>query len=165
MQDERPLNAEERELAEAMAGLRPTRPGLTRDGILLETYRRAGRRQAWLWRGVAAALAAGLVLSIVLRPPPKTVEKVVYVPTVPASDAAPVASATSPPRTYEPAPPTSEHYLALRHDVLAWGMSGLPRTTTPRPTAPTPAAAPMVAPGEPGTLYDLLKPFGIGGRS
>lgn len=163
MQDERSLNAEDREAAELLGSLRPSRPGLSRDAVLLETYRRAARRQAWLWRGVAAALAAGLVLSVALRPQPKTVQTVVYVPIAPAAVAPQIASA-APPHLDE-LPPASQQYLALRHDVLAWGMAALPRTAAaPATAAPTPPP-PLIAPEQSPMLYDLLKGFGIGGRS
>jgi hypothetical protein len=165
MRDERRLNAEERELAETMARLRPIRPGLSRDAILLETYRRAARRQAWLWRGVAAALAAGLALSVVLRPPPRTVEKVVYVQPKPTSQEPPAESMPLSTRIDEPPPPASQPYLALRYDVLAWGMTALPRGSPARAVAPPAALPSMLAPEQSTPPYDLLKPFGIGGRS
>ena len=157
------MNAEDREGAELLGSLRPSRPGLTRDAVLMEAYRRSAHGQAWLWRGIAAALAAGLVLSVTIRPQPKTVQTVVYVPVAPAAVPQPVESA-APPHLDE-LPPPSQQYLALRHDVLAWGVAALPRTVTAPATAlPTPPP-PLIAPEQSPTLYDLLKGFGIGGRS
>ena len=164
MQDERSLTPEDRETAEAMGLLRPARPQLTRDAVLLETYRLAGRRQTRLWRGIAAALAAGLVLSLQFRPPPKTTERVVYLrnPTT-VAEPEPLVTVESPRPSFQStdSPPTG--YLALRHDVLAWGPAALPHAPAAAP-AKTPQPERLVSPNQSPTILDFLS-RSFGGRS
>src|SRR5437764_12726895 len=73
-----PMTPEEREMEAALSRLRPVRPALGPAAIPLEAARRLARTQLWAWRGAAAALAAGLLLALVLRPEPRIVEKTVY---------------------------------------------------------------------------------------
>ena len=165
MQDERSLTPEDREMAETLSSLRPTPPRLTRDAVLLETYRRAGRRQTWLWRGIAAALAAGLVLSLVFRPQSRTTEKVVYVPrpmTVAESESPATVESTR--SSFQSAESAPGGYLALRHDVLAWGPAALPHVPAAT-SGKIPQPERLVSPTQSSsTIFDFLK-SGFGGRS
>jgi hypothetical protein len=119
-----PLSPAESELEAALARLAPTPANDRRDEIAYEAGRRAGRRSTAVWRTCSGALAACLAAAVVLRPEPRTVERVVYAP-APSTPAlvvhAPVDGASR---------PVAGSYLALRDDVLAHGLGALPASGT-----------------------------------
>ena len=161
MQDEKPVNPEDREFEQALASIRPVRPALTRDQVLMETYRRAARRQAWLWRGIAAALAAGLALSLLVRPAPRRIERVVYQPP-PATVIQPLAAGDGGMAAAD-MPRVSGGYLTLRQDVLAYGLAALTRSAPAAP--PAWAGDVLPPPPRPMSVFDLLNILNIRGRS
>src|SRR5690349_5624762 len=127
MREEERLSDGERETEEALSALRPTRPPFEVSRLIFEATRRADRRQLWAWRGIAAALAGGLVLALLLRPAPRLIEKPVYVqvPThaSPQPSPPPVATAT----LLEPNVVLrgGNDYIAVRDRVLALGIRSL----------------------------------------
>lgn len=168
MREEERLSETEREAQEALSALRPARPAFDASRLIFEATRRADRRQVWAWRGIAAALAAGLVLSMVLRPSPRVVEKSVYVQLLPHESPqpthSPVATATLPEPEFFLG--GGNDYLAMRDRVLALGIRSLPQ---PQPAA-WPVAPAMSAPIEPqppptDAIHRLFDAMQFGGRS
>jgi hypothetical protein len=130
MREEERLNEMEQEAEAALSALRPARPAVDLQRITMEAARRSASHQVWLWRGIAAALGAGLVLALVLRPGPHTVEKYVYVsppeavPQQVAQRSGPEVAQTPP---FELLTRGGNDYLSIRDDVLALGVQALPR--------------------------------------
>jgi len=176
MSDEPRLTEQDRDLELTLGRLRPARGQLHTPKVLLEAVRRAKQREVWLWRGVAAALGAGLVLALLLRPTPPTREKVVLIPTPPMPT--PQPKLHEPPAAVEPRPITEpdsdlaatmgDDYLTLRNRVLALGLRGLP---PPPEWAPPPhseqagSSAAIVPSPEPDSLLNRFRPFAHGVRS
>jgi hypothetical protein len=153
MREEDALNPVERETLAALARFGPAGARLDISLIRSEAGRRQGARQLWRWRGIAAALAAGLILSWIWRSRPPIVERVIYV-----RDVQPVHIPSPQPAASVPhVDPTAEStrpgddYFALRSRVLAYGVGVLrPATGSGRNglAQPVPTAAPV-------TGYDL----------
>lgn len=130
------LSPAERELAAALARLQPTPPAtIATDVVSLALARhqaasRAARRQAWLWRGISAALAAGLAISVMPRfaayvpgpiaerPPGANTLKVQTRRIEPASQL------VDPP-IQDPSIDQSTNYFAVRDRVIVRGISAL----------------------------------------
>jgi hypothetical protein len=169
MRQEERLSDMEREAEEALSALRPTRPAFDGSRLMFEAARRASRKQVWAWRGIAAALAGGLVLALLLRPSPQLIEKPVYVDRS-ATDA---ARPTQPPLAAAPwqqpemAVRTGNDYVAMRDRVLAYGVGSLPRPQAPPGAVmPTLSDAPADRPAPPpNALLQLLDTLQFGGRS
>jgi hypothetical protein len=140
MREEERLNEMEREAEAALSALRPARPAFDVQRVAIEAARRSALRQVWLWRGIAAALGTGLVLALVLRPSPRTVEKYVYIPppeAVPQQVAQrPVRSEVAPTIPFELLTRGGTDYLSIRDDVLVLGVRGLPRLRPDDATLP-----------------------------
>src|SRR5206468_691136 len=87
-------------LAGALRALTPRPATLDRDAVLFRAGQAAAPRR-WLWpaaTAASAALALTLGLMLVLRPAPRPIERVVYVPVerpAPPAPAAPVAEEPS----------------------------------------------------------------------
>lgn len=170
--EEEPLTPGELELGEALARLKPAETSLDPARIRWEAQRRRAYRQVWWWRGIAAALAFALALSILFRPRSQTIEKLVYV-TPGQSDSHDVRPAIADSFPNEPVtlPATAVleggDYLAVRGRVLAFGVRVLP----PPPPAPAQVAAQQAteaapAPRETGrTLLDWFNPLPRESRS
>ena len=123
------LNAAEIEMERSLSQLVPARPALGAADVLAAAVRRAdaarrsARRQTWIWRGVAAGLAATLAVMVWIR----------RAPSPPAVVTAPIRGVESPakPAHVVIAPGDSGSlpdcsYLILRQRVLAHGMDALP---------------------------------------
>lgn len=139
MREEERLTDIEREAEAALSALRPARPAIDVQRIAIEAARRSAAHQVWLWRGIAAALGAGLVLALVLRPGPRTVEKLVYVSpreAVPRQGTQPPASEVAPIHSFELLTRGGNDYLSIRDDVLVLGVQGLPRLRPDGATVP-----------------------------
>jgi len=163
------LTDDERE-AEALLGrLRAAPPpNLTASRVLIEAERRRGRRQLWAWRGVAAALGAGLVLELTLRHSPRAEPAA-----VPANITVSEVRTTLPhvkPRHFSAdlALLTGDDYIATRNRSVAFGV----RPLLAPPSSEPQAAAPHVAPRESNSsqpptplLLQLLGGWRTGGRS
>lgn len=127
MREEDALNPVERETLDALARFKPAGARLDVSLIRSEARQRQGARQLWRWRGIAAALAAGLILSWIWRPRPPIVERVIYVRDVqPVSVPSPQPVASVP--QIDPAAESTrpgDDYFALRSRVLAYGVGVL----------------------------------------
>lgn len=170
--EEEPLTGSERELGETLARLRAARTTLDPAHILREAHRRRAGRQLLWWRGIAAALALALVLSLVLPQQPRTVEKIVYVSSSP-TDSGAVPTRVDRVVAQEAGPLPADavleggDYLAVRGRVLAFGVRALPpppaspsRLIEQRPTDTPPARR------EGGrSLLEWLNPLSNEGRS
>lgn len=151
-----PIRPDLKPIESALAILVPQPVRLDRDRLLYEAGRLAGRsgrsnRRRFVWPAIAAALAAMLVVSLVARPEPRIVERIVRVPVeapspvarAPVSDVPPgPAVAVAVVRQREPLPspqPAMEWsgempYSRLRDLVLA---SGVDAWRAPTPQAGT----------------------------
>ncbi len=115
-------------IEEALAALRPAASGPDRDRLMWEAGR-ASRRTPTAWP-VATALLALAVAALALwpreAPPPRVVQRVVYVTREPA----PALPASLPPVAAVPQAlawkPAGPGYLELRRAVLARGVDALP---------------------------------------
>jgi hypothetical protein len=132
------------DVAVALAALAPHPPALDRDRLLF----RAGRASAprpWFWRLTAAAstiAAVFLAATLLLRPAPSPIARVVYVQVTPP----PILT---PPKEVIPNPPTplesepkepayswpTTPYTRLEDRLLRWGLDGLAEPSPP-PAAP-----------------------------
>jgi len=107
------LRGPERELEQALLGLRPSSPGLDHDLMMFRAGQAAARRRLRLWQGSTAALLVGLAISIfgglhdARRPGP-----------VPGGPRGAVMAA--------PQVPAAGSYAALRSRVLEQGVDVLP---------------------------------------
>ncbi len=126
-----PIRPDLKPIESALAILVPQPARLDRDRLLYEAGRLAGRsgrsnRRRFVWPAIAAALAAMLVVSLVARPEPRIVERIVRVPVEAPS---PVARAESdvPPgpavavavvRQHEPQAALTGDGLARRNAIL-----------------------------------------------
>jgi hypothetical protein len=144
----------------ALAALAPRPARLDRDRLLYEAGRLAAlQERSWKrygWPAAAAALAATLLVSLIVRPEPQIVERVVRVPiATPLLESSPdgpgplggetklTAYVT---RTMEPRRPVvfdvhspgEMPYPRLRDMVLACGVEAW-RSTSPTPSSPPPA--------------------------
>ena len=165
MQDERDLNPEERETAESLGQLQPLVPRFQVRDVTAAVATASVRRQVWLWRAIAAALAMALLPTFLLRPPARTVERLVYVmPQAhddhPRAREAPAAPPSQ--RFSDLADMSPDSYLATRNQVVAFGWRAMPR---PRAWAPSPpdrsitSSIPSKSPAPPNVLEDLLGLF------
>lgn len=130
MREEERLSETEREAEAALFALRPARPAIDLQRIAIEAARRSALRQVWAWRGIAAALGAGLVLVLVLRPGPRAFEKYVDVrPPEAAPHQIAQRSSSEVARTpaFELLRGTASGYPAIRDHVLVLGAQGLPQ--------------------------------------
>ena len=158
MQDPERLSEENSATAAGLSQLRPVRPRFDAGGIAARASHRRSRHELWAWRGVAAALAAALMLSLLLRPVPRMVTHEVYVTPLPA--------VAEPSGMEYPAPRSQafsdlrpgDDYLAVRNRVLALGVQAL------RPPAVAPEPPPRAESHEELLLNDL-DPFRHGVRS
>jgi hypothetical protein len=149
-------------LEAALAGLAPAPPAFDRDRLLFRAGQESapGRSRLWPWAtGVLAAVAAGLGALLVLRPEPKSVERVVYVkdeapPVQPAvAPAPPVAAPQTPEETAADAEERARFSaFRLQREALRWGVEALPRRT-----GPTDAAGPDRASVPPVPTYQQLR--------
>jgi hypothetical protein len=149
-------------LEAALAGLTPVAPAFDRGRLLFRAGQESAPRRGRLWpwaTGVLAAVAAGLAALLVLRPEPKPVERIVYVPV--KEEAPPVRPAVAP----TPAPPQApaetpadgaEHTrfsaFHLQREALRWGIDALPRGT-----GVPDAAGPERGPSPPVPTYQQLR--------
>ena len=74
MQNHEGLTSIERELEAALAGLKPAGTGMDRDQVMFAAGRASIRRHNRIWQAIASSLAIVLLISIVSRPKPATIE-------------------------------------------------------------------------------------------
>lgn len=133
------LSDAQRELETTLAALRPAAPAINRDALMFAAGRASAvpRRSVHVWQAATAVLAAGLCVSLLLRPTP--VERIVVV-APPQETAQPLAHTpptVTPPHDpvtpaaarLEPLPPDA--YLPLRNAVLSRGIDALPPVNAP----------------------------------
>jgi len=174
------LPGADRELEAALSRLVPARPSFTAQDIMAQSLReaqdarRSAGRQAWVWRGVAGALAASLLFAILARAPaslpPRVIVKVVHVPS-PITSAQQARSGgidsvwTSAPATSPDIQASNGGYLELRDRVLVCGLTGIPESSPAAAGAGQPVRVrafgpPAAAPStSPDALHALLQSF------
>jgi hypothetical protein len=74
MQNNNGLTPQEQELAAALGDLAPTRAGLSRDRVMFAAGQASIRRRNRIWQGISSGLVILLLVSIVSRPTPVTIE-------------------------------------------------------------------------------------------
>ena len=125
MFDEPELTNDERKLEAALSRVRPREPAIDAASIAYQAGLRVARRGVIAWRAVAAVLLVAVISMPLLRTPPRTFERIVFV-TAPASAPKTVTytavSYASAPREPDAAP----SYLSLRRDVIEYGSEALP---------------------------------------
>lgn len=149
MPEEDTLTASERETRDALSRVKLPRVALEVSQIRWEAQRRRAIHQVWRWRGIAAALAAGIVLTLIVRPKATVIERVVYVAqTEPSVSPSPQPPLVAKPQEASP-PFPGDDYFALRRRVLALGIGVLRppahagHSARPRPV---PTASPFFNP-------------------
>jgi hypothetical protein len=135
-------------LESALGNLKPAPAALDRDRLMFRAGQAAAGRN-WAWPASTAVLfATSLVLAgmLVVRPAGTETVRVVYVPAERPAPAPPGPRAPTPPSTPTPPtvqsvalPPASAPYLALREQVVRFGVDSLPdlpplTTASPAPT-------------------------------
>ena len=124
MSFEQQLTPQERELEAALRSVQPRQPELDPCSIAFQLGQRSSAWRLTAWRAAAAILLVAVILAETLRPSPRTVERIVFVPTP-----APITIARA---SYSPTPqmlPTSNvafSYLNLRQKVIEHGLDALP---------------------------------------
>jgi hypothetical protein len=122
-----------KELESALGALQPAGAAHVRDNLFFQAGAAHGRRRAWVWPGISAALLACLTISLVTRPADQMAERVVYV-TVPSAQAA-LAQPAQPNAIARYEMPTVQDIKALRQQaasfklrqaVLEKGLDALP---------------------------------------
>jgi len=161
MQDPDPLTPADRELAVALGGLKPAATAIDRDRMMFRAGQATAKQGRRGWQGLTAGLVLMLGVSILTRPTPSRVERIVYVA---QESPAPVHRATwSPPGRRYDRPDIQANYLKLRDDVLKRGLDALQadsqttatsRRTSESPDAPT--QAPRQAPHRRGWLGNRI---------
>ncbi len=145
MQNDNGLNPLERELEAAFGTLAPAQAGLSRDQVMFAAGRASMRRRNRLWQGLSSGLVILLLVSILSRPEPVTIEFHPEVATVGTPGVSPAAMTAVDRETGQ----AFRQYVRTRRAVLQRGLDVLP--------ASTPARTPM---GEPPLtredLNDLL---------
>lgn len=147
----------DREMEQLLGGLTPVRPTLDASAILAEAARRnqaalcAARRQVWLWRAVAGAVAASLALVIwterSAKPADRSGNPIIHIDSMPTTG----STATNEESHQSPAPPSLAPlpplptcaYLVLRQQVLTRGLEALhdpPGVSDPRAPGETDSA-------------------------
>ena len=128
------------EIEQLLGGLVPVRSTLDAATVVAEAARRseiaarAARQQAWLWRGVAAALAASLIVMAWIQRIDPSAGDAPQTTTMRALHGDSPADAANP-QAGEPAmaatpadsavPPAAGAYLVLRQRVIAQGLEAL----------------------------------------
>ena len=148
MREEDPLSEDERELQPTLARLKPAAARLDLAAIRLEALRRQSARKLWRWRGIAAALAAGLLLVLVTRIRPAPIQRIVYVHDSPAAgNSSPKPDVFASDGETTMTTQSGEDYFSVRSRVLAYGVGALrlyPPAEPHRAVEPVPTAAPLV---------------------
>jgi hypothetical protein len=135
MPEQDPITPEEAELHEVLCRLKPKSPPFDLSRIALVAQQRQWR-QIWRWRGIAAFLAAGIVVSSLLRGGPR----VVYVQRPePAANVQVAIAQASPLPELPPLILEGDNYLALRSRVMVFGLRALRSPSGP----PAPQEAPI----------------------
>lgn len=119
MRNHEPLNAADRELEAALAGLQPAHVAIDRDRLMFQAGRASVQPKGrGLWPVLSAGLAAALVLSVATRPDPAQTQRL-------AADLAP-SVLLAPSAAAEATPDPSGDYVTLRREVLQKGLAALP---------------------------------------
>jgi hypothetical protein len=124
MQESEPIDPPERELEEALRGMRLAPMPMDGERLWYAAGLAAGRRRASAWRAAAAvvALAAGASLLWRPKPPVVTVDRVVVVQREAPPFAAPLLASEQDPQALV----HSADYLRLRDEVVQNGWQSLP---------------------------------------
>ncbi|MCI0464802.1 MAG: hypothetical protein L0Z62_48375 [Gemmataceae bacterium] len=143
---EQAYDAELRRLEAALATLTPRVDTLDRDRLMFQAGQASVPRRGWLWPCTSAALAAVSVAlgGMLLRPGPRIVEHVVYLP---RPEAAPLPAPLVETARTDPDPgatasaesegwPTDNAYFRLQQHLFRWGLDGLPPPSPALPPEP-----------------------------
>jgi hypothetical protein len=131
MQEENELTPPQRELAAALAGLRPKAAGIDRNRLMFRAGQASMRKRQYAWQGLAAGLAVCLASLLWLRqaqnvavaPTPQGARMTLQLPAV-HNESEPREAATG-------------EYLHLRDAVLAKGLDALPTPAFAGPAEPS----------------------------
>jgi hypothetical protein len=144
-------------LESALGNLKPAPAALDRDRLMFRAGQAAAGR-SWAWPASTVVLfATSLVLAgiLALRPTGTETVRVVYVPAERPAPAPPAPRAPTPPTTPAPAtaeavawPPASAPYLALREQVVRFGVDSLPDLPPLTTASPAPSVDRLFAPPE-----------------
>ncbi len=126
MQDEEFLTPAEHELASALGGLQPAATSIDRDRLMFRAGRASVHRRGRLWQGATGSLALALAVSLVVRPAPRQVERIVTVAQAPRTQEARRVASMDADRWPRDARPIQAGYLRLRNAVLTHGVAALP---------------------------------------
>lgn len=146
MQNDERLNPAEEELEQALGQLRPAGTALDANQLMFQAGQRYARRGNRFWQMAAGVLMVLLATSMILQPPPRTVEKIVYVPLEEPARPRPAPA----PRYADDSdrdhnnPLAEGSYLRIQQAVLKHGLDALPQSTG------------LAAASPPRTLKDLL---------
>jgi hypothetical protein len=127
----------------ALRKLTPQAPDLDRDQLFFRAGQASMRRRAWVWpgaTGIMGTVAASLTLVLLLRPPPATLERIVYVTTEPAPTSNATDSVAQAPTQESISPQNNlgqglsrQNYFKLEDQLLRWGLDAL---AGPTPSVP-----------------------------
>lgn len=160
MQGQDELTPADRELESALGGLRPVGAGMDRGELMFRLGQASVRRRGRIWQGLAAVLAACLALSLIVRPAPREVERIVHVPIVQPDEPGEMHSPVLIARTASALP--KDAYLKVRRRVLDRGLDALPAVANGL-HEPASAFRPAFREMQKITWFDLL-PFGARGE-
>jgi len=162
------LTPEESDFEAALGALMPLRPDLEVRKIWMEAQRRKWRAQVLVWRGVAAVLAAGLIVSLLLRghDNPASVRPISIEPGRQVNQPVAPQVTPAPARQSLPVVLSGDDYLALRSRVVAFGIDALPQATPATGTfAPIRPLELPADSSQPHTTINIFGPLWRGGRS
>jgi hypothetical protein len=129
MFDEQDLNADARKLEAALSRLRPRESEIDSHRLAYNAGRRDGRRSIFAYRAAAGILFAALGASLLIRPAPRTGERVVYIQPQTAPRYSNVTATSS--SGDESSSDSAFAYIRLRRDVLDRDSDVLPVLGSP----------------------------------
>jgi hypothetical protein len=132
MQDRESLTPAEEELASALGGLRPAAAAIDRDRMMFRAGQASAKRRSLLWQGTTVGLVLTLGVSLLARPAPREIERIVYVAPADSAAVSGRLAGIAPGRQQVHARLIEASYLKLRNEVLAHGFDALsdPMLTT-----------------------------------
>lgn len=129
-------NPELRDLESTLKTLAPVPSRMDRDQLMFRAGQASGGGRGWFWPGATAllaTLAATLGTLLCLRPAPRPVEHIVYLPApgLPSPEEREFSPPSLSPEPlampdYSPPRPGRGNYLQFRKHVVRWGVDELP---------------------------------------